>query len=231
MRSETTATLSSCLREFAPSHGRGPFIRLSRRALQHAARGEFGACERMPRLPACSPGTRVPHRGWVKATGHQQPSVLEDKVGRSSCRTYSADGPSAIPSAGAATGGEERAAHMIGQPSGAATELTERLGVLGPACRAHEMHTAAQSMEIMRTILSSAHGEANLAGLWWLTIWSERKASGVSEVRREYGRSAGTKPATGRAVGAVRDGRCGHLDGIVSRDTCGIPLRLIEYGY
>ena len=83
---------------------------------------------------------------------------------------------------------------MIWRPAEAGTELAERLGVLGPACRAHERHTAAQSMEIMRTILSSGRGEANLAGLWWLTIWSERKASGVAEVHREHGRSASTKP-------------------------------------
>ena len=72
-------------------------------------------------------------------------------------------------------------------------------------------------MEIMRMILSLGRGEANMAGLWWLTIWSEKKTSGVAEVHREHGRSAGTKPATGRAVGAIRDGRCGHLFVIVSR--------------
>ena len=72
-------------------------------------------------------------------------------------------------------------------------------------------------MEIMRTILSSGRGEANFAGLWWLTIWSETKTSGVAEVRREHGRSAGTKPATGRSVGAVCDGRSTPLDVIVSR--------------
>ena len=157
----------------------------------------------MPSLPACSPGPRVPHLGWVEAISHQKPSGLEDKVGCSSCRTHGADGTSAIPSAGAATGGQERAAHMIWRSSEAGTELAERLGVLGPAYRAHEGHPAAQSREIMPTILSSGHGEANLAGLWWLTIWSESETSGVAKVRRHHGCAAGKKPATARAVGSV----------------------------
>ena len=157
----------------------------------------------MPSLPACSPGPRVPHLGWVEAISHQKPSGLEDKVGCSSCRTYGADGTSAIPSAGAATGGHERATHMIWRFSEAGTELAERLGVLGPAYRAHEGHPAAQSREIMPTILSSGHGEANLAGLWWLTIWSESKTLGVAKIRRHHSYAAGTKPAVVRAVGAV----------------------------
>ena len=101
---------------------------------------------------------------------------------------------------------------MIWRPAEAGTELAERLGVLGPACRALERHTAAQSMEIMRTILSSGRGEANLAGLWWLTIWSESKTSGVAKVRRRHGRAARIKPAVVLAVGAVPDGRCGRIE-------------------